>query len=281
MEIIVGKKAGFCYGVKNVVEESTKILNKEDTIYCLGELVHNKQVMDELKNNGLIVVEDINDIPNGNKVIFRAHGICKEIYNIADEKDLEIIDLTCPSVLAIHKKAEKYSNDGYVILIGEKQHPETIGTKSFAKKGYVIENEEDIESAIENFKESSLNKIYIIAQTTFSLEKFDSICKKINELLTDTEIIVDKTICNATKLRQEETEEMAKNVELMIIIGGKNSANTKKLYDISLVNCKNAILVQTKDEIDIEFVHKFKKVGIMAGASTPDKSIQEIIEYIK
>ena len=281
MEIILGQKAGFCYGVKNVVEKSSEIVKNEKNIYCLGELVHNKQVMDELENEGLIVVNDINEIPNGNKVIFRAHGIIKEIYDIAKSKELEVIDLTCPSVLAIHKKAGKYSEDGYVILIGEKKHPETIGTKSFASQGYVIEDYEDIPNAIENFEKSKLKKIYIIAQTTFSVEKFDKICSEIKKLSTNVEIIVDKTICNATRLSQEETEEIAKKVELMIIIGGKNSANTKKLYDISIANCKNAILVQTKEDIDINLVHKYEKIGIMAGASTPDKSIQDIVEYIK
>ena len=280
MEIILGEKAGFCYGVKNAVEKANESVEKNKNIYCLGELVHNKQVVESLEQKGMITVNDISEVKSGCKVIFRAHGISKNVYKYAEENKIEIIDLTCPSVLAIHRKVESCSDDGFVFIIGEKYHPESIATASFADNSFILENEDDIELALEKVKKSGFNKIYIFAQTTFSMEKFDVLVNKIKSLAEECELIVNKTICNATKLRQEETEKIAKEVELMIIIGGKNSANTKKLYYLSVNNCENVILVQTKDNIDLNNVHRFNKIGIMAGASTPEKSINDIIEYI-
>ena len=280
MEVIVGKKAGFCFGVAGVVSKAEEAVKQYKKVYCLGELVHNKQVVDELESMGMITVNSIDDVPKGEKVIFRAHGISKDIYKRAKDKEVEIIDLTCPIVLAIHKKIEKYAEDGYIILVGEKEHAEVIASKSFADYISVVETEEDIEKAISDLKNSGMNKLYIVAQTTYSLTKFDDITSKILKLSTNVEYIVDKTICNATELRQNETSELSKNVDLMIIVGGKNSANTRKLYDISKENCGNVILVQTKDDIDLD-VHRFNKIGVMAGASTPSKIIQEIVDKIK
>lgn len=280
MEVIVGKKAGFCFGVSNVVSKAKETLDKYKKIYCLGELVHNRQVVEELENMGMITVHDIADVPDDEKVIFRAHGISKDIYQKAEERNIEIIDLTCPIVLSIHKKIEKYAEDGYVILIGEKEHSEVVASKSFAKQISVVETEDDIAQAIEELKKSGKNKLYIVAQTTFSLTKFDEIASKICNFSTNFECSVDKTICNATELRQNETTELSKQVDAMIIIGGKNSANTRKLYDISKENCKDVFFVQTKDDIDLD-VHRFNKIGVMAGASTPDKIIQEIVDYLE
>ncbi len=280
MEIILGQRSGFCYGVKNAVEKAYENTEKFEKIYCLGELVHNEQLVGSLEKRGMITVKDISEVPNGEKVIFRSHGISKDIYELAKQRNIEIIDLTCPTVLSLHKKVENYAKDGYIMLLGEIGHPECVATSSFAKYISTIENEEDIAGAISNLKNRKLDKVYIVAQTTFSMEKFDIISKKIVELLTDKEVIVDKTICNATRLRQEETESIAKNVQMMIIIGGIKSANTRKLYDISVKNCENAILVQTKDDIDLGKVRKFNKIGIMAGASTPKKIVDDIIEYI-
>ena len=169
------------------------------------------------------------------------------------------------------------------MLIAEKKHPETIGTKGFCgKNSSIIENIEDVEIAIQCFKESKLSNIAIIAQTTFSVEKFNTIVENIKEKL-DCNIEIKNTICNATAVRQQETEELSKKVELMIVIGGKNSANTKRLYDICCRNCKNSILIQNKNDDDLinAMKNKYETIGIMAGASTPEESINEVIEYIK
>ncbi len=282
MEIILGKTAGFCYGVKTAVTNAEEKLKEYKNVSCLGELVHNGEVIKKLEKLGLSVVENIED--SKSKVIIRAHGISKDIYKKAEALNIEVFDFTCPFVLKIHNIAEEYSKKGYYIfLIGGKKHPETIGTISFCgKNSCIIEKEEEIKEAIKKLEESKIKKLLIIVQTTFSLEKFSSFVKKIkNEISDDIKLEIKNTICSATKIRQEETANISKEVECMIIIGGKNSSNTKKLYDISKENCENTLIIETKNELNIDEIKKFKKIGIMAGASTPNDSIEDVIELIK
>lgn len=260
MEIVLGKTAGFCYGVRNAVQKAEEKLKKHKNVSCLGELVHNGQVIRKLEKLGLKIVERVED--SNNKVIIRAHGIAKEIYHKAKKLDIEIFDFTCPNVLKIHKIADEHASKGYYIfLIGGKNHPESLGTISFCgKDSYLIETKEEIDEAIKAFKDSNIKKLLIIVQTTFSLEKFNSYVRQIKEKIDDdVELQVKNTICNATKIRQEETCEISKKVQCMIIIGGKNSSNTKKLYDIARENCENTMIVETKDELDVSTVKKFEK----------------------
>lgn len=284
MEIIVGKTSGFCYGVKTTIEKTEKILedNKSDEIYCLGELVHNKTIIDDFKAKG---IKFINNIEEAKKTtIIRAHGIEKNIYEKAKRRNIELIDLTCPSVLKIHEIVEKYAkNDYYIFLVGKKEHPETIGTYSFCgKNSCIISKSSDVEKTLENFSKTNLDKTLIIVQTTYSKKEFEEIVEKIKENLPQNILLeIKNTICKATELRQEETKSMSKKVDLMVIVGGKNSSNTNKLYEIAKANCKKAIFVETKEEIDKNTIRDFERVGIMAGASTPQKSIDEIIEKLK
>ncbi len=283
MEIILGKSAGFCYGVKRAVEGAKKELEKSPKqIYCLGEIVHNKHVVEELEEKGMSVTEDITKARE--KVIIRAHGVTDDIYKYAKENNLEIIDFTCPNVLRIHEIAKEYAKNGYYIfLCGSKKHPENIGTLSYCGKNVsVIEDETQIEDAISNFKKSKIEKILIIVQTTYSVSKFEFIENKIKEILSSTtSIVVKNTICPATELRQNETKEISKDVECMIIIGGKNSSNTKKLYEISKQNCENSICIESVQDIDITRLKEYSKIGIMAGASTPQKEIKKVVELIE
>lgn len=287
MEVVVGKLAGFCNGVRNAVEKTEELLENKDKIYCLGELVHNKQLVDDLKKEGLIIVNDISEVPDNSEVIFRAHGVTKNIYQLAKEKNLTVYDYSCVRVIKLHEDVENMSNKGYyVFLFGDEEHPEVIGTKSFAKSEEitVLKDKEEIDNAINNFKKSNLNKLYICAQTTFSLKKFDEFVRIVEEKLkkynNDIDIIINKSICEATEIRQMETENLAKKVDFMVIIGGKNSSNTVKLYEISSKNCKDAIHIETKKELENIDFSKVSKVGVMAGASTPKKSIDEVIEYL-
>lgn len=281
MEIIIGKTAGFCYGVKRAVEGSLKETSDKQ-IYCLGELVHNKQVMNEIEKQGIKLIEDINEVPNNSKVIIRAHGVVKEIYEIAKEKNIELVDYTCPNVLKIHEVASKYKKENYYIfVIGNKTHPETIGTMSYCGNNYsCIETEDDINDSIKKLKESKIKDLLIIVQTTFSEAKFKLIKEKIEETINDINIVVKNTICAATSTRQKETENLSKEVDCMIIIGGKNSSNTKKLYELAEKNCQKAIAIETKEELNKEELLKYKKIGIMAGASTPKKNIDEVAELL-
>ena len=283
MEIIIGKTSGFCHGVKNAVDKANEELEQSiGTVYCLGELVHNKHVTNSLKEKGLIFIEDIEKAKG--KTIIRAHGVTKEIYKKAEKLKIELKDLTCPKVLKIHDIAEEYSNNGYYIfLVGLANHPETIGTFSFCSKNCsIIENISDIEQAVTRFSKTNIKKALLITQTTFNLRKFEEISNLLKEMLEkNVELKVINTICLSTELRQKETEELSQKVDLMLIIGGRNSSNTNKLYEISSKHCKNVIFAESVGDIDVSFIKQFEKIGVMAGASTPRESIDNIVNFIK
>lgn len=285
MEVILGKMAGFCQGVTNTVVKTEKYLDEhEKLVYCLGQLIHNEQVVKRLEQKGLKVVDDINEVPDNIELIIRAHGTPKQTYQIAKQRNIKLIDLTCPKVLKIHKQAEEYAKNGYYIfLIADRNHPETVGTYSFCGKNVsIIQEREDVEEAINEFVKTNIKNLTIMSQTTFSIEKFDRILDKIKrEVPKQINIEVNKTICDATRSRQEETKEIAKQVELMIIIGGKKSSNTNKLYEIALQMCNNAMLVQTKEDLYLNYIQRFRKVGVTAGASTPRYLIYEIAEILR
>ena len=278
---MVGKTAGFCYGVKRAVEGATQEIEKakEESIYCLGEIVHNRQVIEKLQGLGIKCVETLEEAEG--TVLIRAHGIPKEIYDMAKEMKIKIQDYTCPNVLKVQNIAEEFSQNGYFIfLLGAKSHPENIGTLSHCGKDYFIfEQEHEISKAIEEFEKSKKKKLLLISQTTFSLERFYKIKEKLQSWIKkDVDFVVKNTICRTTELRQKETEELSKKVDTMIIIGGKNSSNTKKLYEVAKKNCKNTILIETVQELEIKA--PIEKVGIMAGASTPKDSIDEVVKYL-
>ena len=281
MEIIVGKTAGFCFGVSNAVNKTLETLQENKEVFCLGELVHNNDVTKELENEGLVYINNIEEAKQN--VIIRAHGEPKTTYEKAKEYNLNVIDLTCPKVTKIHDLAEEYKKNGfYIFLIGQKEHPETIGTISYCgDNACIIEKEEDIQSAIEVFNKSKFKKLVIICQTTFSIERFENFTNKIKDSIQkDIELEIKNTICSATKQRQEETLNLSKQVDTMIIVGGKHSSNTNKLYKIAKEHCENSILIENEKELNKNVVLG-EKIGIMAGASTPKNTIKKIVEILK
>lgn len=286
MKIIIGKTSGFCYGVKRAVEGSIEEIKKQkDPIYCLGELVHNNEVIKDLEKQGLKFIENIEEVKdNKARVIVRSHGIEKEIYQKAKEKGIELVDYTCPNVLKIHKIVEEYQKKGYYIfLVGVKDHPETIGTISYSGENMsLIVQEDDIESAIKNLEKSEIKNLLVLVQTTYSIHKFEKIVEIIkSQLKEDIQMVIKNTICLTSEQRQKETEEISEQVDSMIIIGGKHSSNTRKLYEVAQKNCPNTVLIETKDELTKEMINRSERIGIMAGASTPQKSIEEIVEFLK
>ena len=281
MEIRVGKTAGFCYGVKRAVDGAKEELKKKETLYGLGEIVHNQKVIKELENLGMQFIEDIEKAKG--RTIIRAHGIPKQIYEEAKERQIEIVDYTCPKVLKIHQIAEEYANKGYYIfLLGSKTHPENIGTLSYCGDNKsVIEKEEDVIKALESLGKSGIEKLLVISQTTYSLEKFYIIEEMIkNEIPRNIELVIKNTICQATEIRQKETEEMAKQVDCMIVIGGKNSSNTRKIYEIAKQYCKTILWIENETELVLDKIKPTDKVGIMAGASTPKESIEKVVKKL-
>lgn len=278
MNIIIGKTSGFCNGVSNTVKKAEEAISNEK-VYCLGEIVHNERVINDLEKNGMITITNIEEVPNNSKVIIRAHGELKSTYERANEKEIEILDLTCGKIKAIRVKISKKLADHYIIIIGKKNHPESLGVLSFSgDNSSIVEEKKDVDNIKDRINSSNMNKIYVVSQTTFNSDKFDEIASYINENI-NKEIVIDKTICDATSKRQNETKELSKNVDTMIIVGGKKSSNTKELEIIAKEYCNNVILVQDKNDINSSMIIG-NNIGIMAGASTPNIVVEEIVNKL-
>ncbi len=270
MKIIVADNAGYCFGVKRAEDLTKKALNgSASKVYSYGPLVHNKQAVSALEKEGLITVDDYENIPEG-KIIIRSHGIPKMIAEDIQSRNLELVDCTCPYVLSVHKKVEDYSNKGYdIVIVGDSKHPEVIGINGWCQnKAYIINTEEEARSL------PRLKKVCIVSQTTNRLDKFE----KLAEIVKADEVVLHNTICNATKIRQLSAEEVSKKVDAMVVIGGKNSSNTLKLVEISKRNCKNVFHIETIEDLSLQDMQIFNTIGITAGASTPDWIIKEAVE---
>lgn len=278
MEIIIADYAGFCFGVKRAIDiTSEEILkNKNKNIYSLGPLIHNPQAVKSFEDKGLKVINHIKDIKsselNNSKVIIRSHGVPKSIINSMNEMDLDFEDTTCPYVKSIYKRVEEFKNQGYnIIIIGDSNHPEVIGINGWCdNKAFIINSLE------EAFALPKMDKICVVSQTTNTKEKFESLSNIIKE--KGNEVKIYNTICNATNLRQEACRVVASTTEAMIVIGGYHSSNTNKLVEISKKFCNNVYHIETAKELPLEEISKFNKIGITAGASTPDWIIKEVVE---
>lgn len=272
MKIEVAQSAGFCFGVNRAVLSVYDHIEKKP-LYTYGPIIHNHAVVEDLKKKGVQVIHDLEDIEDGT-VVLRSHGVPLEIYDLLKNKDIPFIDATCPYVKRIHKKVHDFKEKGYdIVIIGNPDHPEVIGINGWCKnEGYIIDSEKSAKTT----KIPQQNKICVVSQTTFEQEQFDNII----EILKDMgyNLTIFNTICNATQERQEETDNLSKCVDKMIIIGGKHSSNTQKLYHIAQSNCKNTFFVESADDLSgIQFCDE-DHVGITAGASTPKKIIEEVIK---
>ena len=282
MEIILNKLNGFCAGSSNTIKQANDILDKYDeNIYCLGEILHNERVISSLENKGMITISSIDEVPDGAKLIFRAHGETKENYLKVKNKNIMLFDFTCPKVKKIHDKVLLNSKDSFIIIIGKKTHPEVVGTNSFAgDNSYVIENDSDIDDCFNKVIESNLNNIYICSQTTYSSEKFNEITDFIQSKYNNYTYIIDNTTCPATKNRQDETSRLSDTVDAMIVIGGKHSSNTLELANIAREKLEKVFLVQDISDLEDINLSNINKLGISSGASTPNEVTNEIIDYI-
>lgn len=274
MEIIIAKNAGFCFGVENAIDTTIESLEEKDNVYSLGPLIHNDQVVDYLGEKGLKVIDDPLDVQNKNLII-RSHGVPLSVYDISESRGNNVIDCTCPFVRNLQKKTKKcYEEGNNIIIIGDKKHPEIIGINGWC------ENKADIVNSIDDVKKlKPMSSACVVVQTTMIEEKFEKIVIELKKHIKDLQVF--NTICRATKERQNSCDEVSKLVDAMIVIGGKKSSNTKKLAEISRENCENVYHIEKADEIDIDEIKKFKKIGITAGASTPDWIINEVIEKLE
>lgn len=275
MEIIVAKTAGFCFGVKRAMEMVTASLkDSTDSIYSLGPLIHNPEVVQQLEREGLQVVSNINEVPSG-RVVIRSHGVGPSVYEYAAVNGLKVIDATCPFVKNVHQLALMLEHDGYqVIILGESDHAEVKGVmETLSGRALIVE---DV-SELEHFEPKS--KVGIISQTTQDVAKLQELVSWITPHCKECRVF--NTICSATASRQQETAELSRQVDLMIVVGGKNSANTKRLAEISSQFGTPTYHVETADELQIEWFQNINRIGITAGASTPDEHIKKVVEKIK
>jgi len=257
--------------VKRAIDmANSHLTNLDRVVYSLGPLIHNPQEVKRFAEKGLVAVEHLNEI-SGGKVIIRSHGVSRAVVDELDEMDLEVIDTTCPYVKSVHRRVEEFQKQGYnIVIIGDANHPEVIGINGWCNnEAYIINSEEDAKSL------PMMDKICVVSQTTNTQNKFDTLSKIVSE--KGDELKIFNTICNATNLRQQSCKEVASKVDAMIVIGGYHSSNTKKLAEISRENCENVYHIEIPNELDLEGLKSFKKIGITAGASTPDWIIKEVI----
>ena len=278
MEVTVAKSAGFCFGVKRAVNKVYELIDTEQKpIFTLGPIIHNEGVVADLEARGVHVITEADldspdDTLQNGTVVIRSHGVGKPIYDKLKEKNISYVDVTCPFVLKIHRIVEKESLAGnHIIIIGDKDHPEVQGICGWCQGPYtVIKNQEEAEA----FVPPKGKKISIVSQTTFNYNKFKELVEKFLKKGYDSSVL--NTICNATQERQVEARQIASQVDVMIVIGGRNSSNTQKLYEICRRECKHTYYIQTLEDFKPEITGTVRSVGITAGASTPNQIIEEV-----
>ena len=278
--IKVAKTAGFCFGVKRAVEkvyEQVELGKKN--VYTYGPIIHNEEVVSDLEAKGVSVLEnraDLEAIEKGT-VVIRSHGVPRDIYQLIEEKGLECVDATCPFVRKIHRIVEKESKNGcHIVIIGNDNHPEVEGIKGWCQGPVtVISTEEEAEN-LEIFDEK---KVCIVSQTTFNYNKFKDLVEILEKKRYDK--IVLNTICSATEERQLEARQIACEADTMIVIGGRHSSNTQKLYEICRKECENTYYIQTLVDLDTKPFQCIGCVGITAGASTPNNIIEEVQKHVR
>lgn len=278
MKIILDENAGFCFGVKKAVDKAfTEAENKKDRkIFTYGPLIHNKQVIRKLEEQGIKSIDEIDELTEaGTELIIRSHGIAADKFKQIEMKGLGYIDCTCPYVTAIHKKVREYYQKGYkIFIVGDKTHPEVIGTNGWCDyTAHILEDEKTVD------KLPIYDKICLVAQTTITKKIWDRVVDAIQKKYKDA--IIFNTICSATEKRQESAKQLSKIVDCIIIIGSKESSNTNKLYHICKENCDNAYHIEKAEDLPTEVLTKFDEIGITAGASTPDWVIKEVIEKMQ
>ena len=275
MEVVVAKTAGFCFGVKRAVDKVyEQIEHAGQPIYTYGPIIHNEEVVKDFEEKGVRVIESEEELKalRDGIVIIRSHGVGKHVYDILEENGIEIVDATCPFVKKIHKIAQEQNQAGRrLIIIGNESHPEVQGIKGWGNDHTLVVETPD---QVDNLPLSEGEKLCIVSQTTFNYKKFQDLVEKFSK--TRYDILVLNTICNATQERQVEARRIASEVDAMIVVGGKTSSNTQKLYEICQKECKNTYYIQTLGDLDPECVSSVRSVGITAGASTPNHIIEEV-----
>lgn len=276
MEIVLAESLGFCMGVKRAVDMAYRAIERfgDQQIVTLGPLIHNSQEIERLANDG--IREAVGDaIPAQGTVLIRAHGVPPETYEDLKARGLRVLDGTCPYVHYSQRKAMELHRDGYTVVVaGDKNHPEIRGILGY------INNQAQVVKTVEEAKElPRFARIGVIAQTTISPQKYEAIIAALREKADDVKVC--ETICDATEENQRAVRQLSGEVDLLFVIGGRHSANSNKLVDAAREKCPRARLIETADEIDPAELRGIQRVGISAGASTPDWMIQRVVEHLQ
>ena len=286
MEVKVAKTAGFCFGVQRAVDKVYELIDScQDRLFTLGPIIHNEEVVNDLEKKGVRVAseEELKTLPKGSTVVIRSHGVGKKVYDQLKECGLSYVDVTCPFVLKIHRIVEKESKAGsHIVIIGDPDHPEVVGICGWCIGSYtVIRTKQD---ALDFVPPESKN-VCIVSQTTFNYNKFKDLVEILRKKRYDNTVLnilnILNTICNATEERQREAKNIAGEVDTMLVVGGRHSSNTQKLFEICKKECGNTYYIQTPVDLDSEMFQCSSYVGITAGASTPKKIIEEVQEHVR
>ncbi len=270
MEFIIAKSGGFCHGVKKAVDAALSIAPKNTYIY--GEIIHNPEVVQTIKDRGILMVDTLDEVPDGATLIIRSHGVGKDLFAFCKERKIKVVDCTCPFVRRTQTIVDEQHRKGKtIVIVGEKTHPEVIGVNGWCGgEAYVFSSEDEDFSVLKD------KDCVVVAQTTYSEEKFEKIIKTLKNISEKT-VEIFKTICYTTIERQNEADELSRQCDAVLVIGGLNSSNTNKLYDICAKNCSNVFRLSSAAELEYKTIKGFKKVGIVTGASTPNAQTQEVL----
>ena len=286
MEVKVAKTAGFCFGVQRAVDKVYELIDScPDRLFTLGPIIHNEEVVNDLEKKGVRVAseEELKTLPEGSTVVIRSHGVGKKVYDQLEECGLSYVDVTCPFVLKIHRIVEKESKAGsHIVIIGDPDHPEVVGICGWCIGPYtVIRTKQD---ALDFVPPEGKN-VCIVSQTTFNYNKFKDLVEILRKKRYDNNVLnilnILNTICNATEERQREAKSIAGEVDTMLVVGGRHSSNTQKLFEICKKECENTYYIQTPVDLDSDMFQCSSCVGITAGASTPKKIIEEVQEHVR
>jgi len=279
LTIYLAAPRGFCAGVDraiDIVEQALKLYGAP--IYVRHEIVHNKWVVQDLKSKGVIFVKEVDEVPAGGITVFSAHGISEKVENDAKLRDLPVIDATCPLVTKVHYQAKRYEREGHeIVLIGHAGHPEVEGTSGRVKKVYLVENAEDVAT----LEVITPDKLSYVTQTTLSVDDTKTIITALKEKFPNIHGPDTKDICYATQNRQQAVKELAQKVDLLLVVGSRNSSNSNRLRDLGGEHGIPAYLIDDATDIDPKWLEGVNRVGLTAGASAPELLVERVVKYLE
>ena len=274
MKILVAKSAGYCFGVRDAVKIAYETSKNEGDVYMLGTIVHNERVVDDLSNAGAKVVESLDEVPKDKSILFRAHGTAPDVWDEAKEKNMKVVDATCPLVIEIHDEIKELEREGRrTIIIGDHGHDEVVGIASQVKKPIIIASKEEAKAL------KKMKKAGVVSQSTQMIENVQEIINILTTKVYDLRFV--NTICYPTRRNHQQIKELADKCDIMVVIGSFTSANSKRLTQIALEKNKKSYQVTSAVELKKSWFEGCKTIGVSAGASTPDDTIEEVVAQLK